>query len=65
MSVSKNRVLDFLFMLTGAIFTVIIMASLEQIEFSILKLVIYSFAGCLAGFGLRAIVLRQINGDWK
>lgn len=50
--------MDFIFMLSGALLTAIIIVSSEGIDLSIVRFALYSVAGCLAGYGLREVALR-------
>lgn len=65
MKTRKEHIQDFLFMLAGAVFTSLIIISFENIEFSVSRLALYAIAGCLAGYGLREVVLRNAEKNVK
>jgi hypothetical protein len=49
----KEHLTDLVVLYAGAAATVIIMASVEQTDLTVLKFAVGSVGGCAAGFGIR------------
>lgn len=59
MKTRKEHIQDLLFMFAGSVFTSVIVIGVENIEFSVWRVTLYGIAGCLAGYGLREVVIRN------
>ena len=45
-------------MLVGSLFTCLVIIRFESVEFSLISFAVYSLTGCLAGYGLREVVIH-------
>jgi len=61
MKTKKERIIDLLLLLAGAVFTSVILVIFEGVDLSVSRFIAYVIGGCLAGYGLREVVYHLMN----